>query len=304
MPEITIALDTVTGAVLTAGPDRLPKEFRDQLTRLLGPGAELGCARPLEVLPPPSRVPAASDGTAWVRVAGYYHNSLVEGPGRRSSVLLSGCALACPSCWVPALHAPEAGSLVPVDIMAEALLDPAYERDGVSILGGEPFLQPEGLLALIQALRARGCPHIVCYSGYTYEGLLRRSVHQPAIVQVLDEVDVLIDGPYVAALADRAGPWTGSGNQRVIDLGATRRAGQLALLDEWSLHPSNRSAASASSPAATPSALLAGRLPMGRRRARMSRTSHATLVTENAENVNLEPRRAWGRARPIAAGCL
>lgn len=232
MPEITITLDSVTGAVLTAEPDRLPKEFRDQLTRLLGSGVELGCARPLEVVPPPSRFPAESVGTACVRVAGYYHNSLVEGPGRRSSVLLSGCALACPSCWVPALHAPEAGTLVPVDYLAEALLDPAYERDGVSILGGEPFLQPDGLWALIQALRARGCPHIVCYSGYTYEGLLRRSAHQPAIARVLDEVDVLIDGPYVAALADRAGPWTGSGNQRVIDLVATRHAGEVVLLDE------------------------------------------------------------------------
>lgn len=234
MPEITIALDTVTGAVLIAEPDRLPKEFRGQLTRLLGSGAELGCARPLAVLPPPSRFPAEPVGTAGVRVAGYYHHSLVEGPGRRSSVLLSGCALACPSCWVPALHAPAAGTLVRVDCLAEALLDPAYERDGVSILGGEPFLQPEGLLALVRALRARSCPHIVCYSGYTYEALLRRSIHQPAIARVLDEIDVLIDGPYVAALADRAGPWTGSGNQRVIDLVATRRAGQVVFLDERS----------------------------------------------------------------------
>jgi len=53
---------------------------------------------------------------------------------------------------IPALHTPEAGTLVPVDCLAEALLDPAYERDGVSILGGEPFLQPEGLLALVRAL--------------------------------------------------------------------------------------------------------------------------------------------------------
>jgi len=54
---------------------------------------------------------------------------------------------------------------------------------------------------------------------------------QPAITRMLDEVDVLIDGPYVAALADRAGPWTGSGNQRVIDLVAIRRLGRLVLVD-------------------------------------------------------------------------
>ncbi|HEY8884776.1 MAG TPA: 4Fe-4S cluster-binding domain-containing protein [Chloroflexota bacterium] len=50
---------------------------------------------------------------------------------------------------------------------------PAYHTasagfDGISILGGEPFLQPDGLWALVQELRARGCFHILVYSGYTY----------------------------------------------------------------------------------------------------------------------------------------
>jgi len=48
---------------------------------------------------------------------------------------------------------------------------------------------------------------------------------------VLDAVDILIDGPYIEALSDGAGPWTGSGNQRVIDLAATRQAGQVVLLE-------------------------------------------------------------------------
>jgi anaerobic ribonucleoside-triphosphate reductase activating protein len=48
---------------------------------------------------------------------------------------------------------------------------------------------------------------------------------QPAIGAVLGDLDVLIDGPYVQALANTAGPWTGSGNQRVIDLAATRARG-------------------------------------------------------------------------------
>jgi anaerobic ribonucleoside-triphosphate reductase activating protein len=106
--------------------------------------------------------------------------------------------------------------------MAEALLDPAYERDGVSLLGGEPFAQPTGLLGLVRALRARGCGHVLAYSGYTYAQLRRVGRFRPAVASVLDELDVLIDGPYVRALARAAGPWTGSGNQRVI--GALRSA--------------------------------------------------------------------------------
>src|SRR5262249_23640426 len=152
-----------------------------------------------------------------------------EGPGRRSSVLLSGCDVACRGCWVPQLHPLAVGTLVPVDRPAEALLDPAYQRDGVSILGREPLLQPGGLLALLRALRAGGWLHVVCYSGRTYDALLVRGRTQPAIGCSLDEIDVLIDGPYVEAFADSAGPWTGSGNQRVIDLAATRQTGRVVV---------------------------------------------------------------------------
>ena len=231
MPELTLIVDDLSGDLLLEGPDRLPAEALTDLAALLGPPQELGCARPLAVLPPPTAPPEELATGPCLRIAGYYHHSLVEGPGRRSCALVSGCDLGCPHCWVPHLHDPAGGAPVPVDRLADALLDPAYPRDGVSLLGGEPFQQPEGLLALVRALRARGCPHILCYSGYTYEALRRRANRQPAIGAVLDELDALIDGPYVAALAATGGPWTGSGNQRVIDLTATRRAGRVAPLD-------------------------------------------------------------------------
>ncbi len=88
---------------------------------------------------------------------------------------------------------------------------------------------------MVRALRKRRCQDILAYSGYTYERLKRMAEHTPAIGLILDEIAILIDGPYVAALAESAGPWTGSGNQRVIDLVATREAGQVVLLDECEL---------------------------------------------------------------------
>lgn len=139
--------------------------------------------------------------------------------------------MGCHGCAVPFLHPVDSGRLVPVDLLADVLLDPAYPREGISILGGEPFQQPVGLLALVRALRARGCPHIVCYSGYTFEALRRRAIQEPAIGAILDDVEVLVDGPYVQALADTGGPWTGSGNQRIIDLVATRQVGRVVLRD-------------------------------------------------------------------------
>lgn len=227
MPELTILLDARIGTLFMEHPDRLPTDVQDTVTRLLGSGVELGCARPRVLLPPPGESEAEDADMAPLRIAGYYHDSLVEGPGRRSSVLVSGCTLGCPGCWVPHLHPSDSGIGVAVDRLADALLDPAHTRDGVSVLGGEPFQQPEGLLGLVRALRDRGCRHVLAYSGYTYEGLRRLTVRQPAIGAVLDEIQLLIDGPYVEALAAGAGPWTGSTNQRVIDLVATRRAGQV-----------------------------------------------------------------------------
>lgn len=231
MPQLAMLLDLRTGAVLVEAPDRVGADIHTQLRAMLGDGVEVGCARPLAVLPPPTDVEQEVRAHGGVRITGYYHGSVVEGPGRRSVALLSGCDIGCAGCWVPALHAAESGTWVPVERLADVLLDPAEPRDGVSLLGGEPFQQVEGLLALVRALRTRDCPHILVYSGYTYEVLLRRGQRQPAVRQILDAVDVLIDGPYLAAQADHAGPWTGSGNQRVIDLVATRRAGRVVGLD-------------------------------------------------------------------------
>lgn len=228
MRELTWIVDPTTGDLLVEG---LSLEEAPGLTGdLLPPASEFGCARPLTILPPPTASPEEIAGSSCIRIAGYYHNSLVEGPGRRSCALLSGCELHCPNCWVPHLHPAEAGQLVAVNHLADALLHPAFKRDGVSLLGGEPFFQAESLWALVRALRERGCPHILAYSGYTYDRLRRMAQKERAIDAILSEVDVLIDGRYVEALADGAGPWTGSGNQRIIDLKATRRAGRVILL--------------------------------------------------------------------------
>lgn len=127
---------------------------------------------------------------------------------------------------MPELHEKQTENVIPVSRLATLLLDPAYTRDGVTILGGEPFAQPAALLALIKELRSRDCQHIVCYSGYTLESLQMRSKVEAEIGEILNQIDVLIDGPYIQSLAGEAGLWTGSGNQRVIDLAAERAKGR------------------------------------------------------------------------------
>jgi len=101
-----------------------------------------------------------------------------------------------------------------VDVVVDALLAPyGAPRDGVSVLGGEPFGQPMGLAALLRRLKGLDV-HTVVYTGYTLEALARR--REPAVRAALELTDLLIDGPFVGALADGAGEWRGSRNQHLI----------------------------------------------------------------------------------------
>src|SRR5262245_35053895 len=94
MPELMLLIDKTNGAMLLED-SQLPASVLAEMTALAGEGKECGCARPLEVIPSlmASREEQAMD--VCVRIAGYYHNSFMEGPGRRSSVLFQFCPLAC-----------------------------------------------------------------------------------------------------------------------------------------------------------------------------------------------------------------
>jgi len=229
MPEITFIVDELRGAILVEDNQDLSAKAVEHLRETLGDVREIGCARPLGIVEPPAESSKTTGANISVRIAGYYHDSLTEGPGRRSSVLFQYCPLKCKNCYVPQLHSKEAGELISAEKLAELLLDPNYERDGVTILGGEPFAQSPELFALIKELRSKGCSHIVCYSGYTLEVLREKAAKQPEIGRVLEEIDILIDGAYVESRAAEAGMWTGSGNQRVIDLRATNKSGRTVL---------------------------------------------------------------------------
>jgi len=200
--------DQATGTLTLDMEQPVAREARQDIAGLLAPGTEMGCANPVtkyEFSPSPSGQLQARD---------YWHNSFWEGPGRRSVIRVQGCPIQCDGCWVKETWDTTEGVSIHIDQAADALLDPAYERDGVTILGGEPFAQPAAVASLIGELRGRQPDlHITIYSGFTLQSLIRRN--DPDVNLILSEVNVLIDGPYVKSKASTAGPWTGSGNQTV-----------------------------------------------------------------------------------------
>jgi len=212
MSEMTWIIDEQSGNLTIEGLQQ--SELTRLVSDLLPPGKQVNCARPINIEPLRGSSRRIARGELTIRVFRIYHNSVVEGPGKRSVVQFSGCDRFCPGCFAAETWPMESGVEMTVSEVVETVLNPeGAPRDGVTVLGGEPFLQPAGLLALVSALKARD-QHITLYSGYTLEELLSRS--NPRINQVLEIADILIDGPFIKDLSKNAGEYRGSINQRII----------------------------------------------------------------------------------------
>ncbi|WP_063754980.1 4Fe-4S single cluster domain-containing protein [Streptomyces sp. NRRL B-3229] len=136
------------------------------------------------------------------------------GPGLRAVIWVQGCPLRCPGCVAPETL-PFAGGEVRAVTEVAGRLARLTDVEGVTLSGGEPFSQAQSLADLLDAVRAlRPDFSAMAYSGFRHEALLRGT---PGARALLDRLDLLVDGPYVAA---RHGDllWRGSSNQRVVAL--------------------------------------------------------------------------------------
>lgn len=141
-----------------------------------------------------------------IRVHAIEPRSRANGPGARFVVWFQGCSLGCAGCFNPATH-DAAGTEREVDELIAQLA--ASGATALSLSGGEPLQQPEAALALLEGAKARDMSTLA-FSGYTLDEI-REQPHGPAI---LANLDVLIDGRYVAAERNAAG-LRGSANQRI-----------------------------------------------------------------------------------------
>lgn len=131
------------------------------------------------------------------------------GPGQRFVVWVQGCCFNCLGCVSPDWIPQKPATMVKVQRLAEYILS-VPNLDGLTVSGGEPMLQAAALSELFTCLRSSQDISIICYSGFTLEQLQAKS--DTAINEVLNQIDVLIDGLYVAELNDNQG-WRGSSNQ-------------------------------------------------------------------------------------------
>lgn len=165
-----------------------------------------------------------------IRMYGTVNDTIVDGPGLRFGVFVQGCSHHCPGCHNPESQLVDGGTMRTVDdVLAEIKENPLISR--VTLSGGEPFEQPEAVAQLARALKGGGY-NLWAFTGYLYEDLLKQSEENEAIAEILAVIDVLVDGPFVQALHSYELKWRGSSNQRLIDMPATRRRGEVVLWEQ------------------------------------------------------------------------
>lgn len=161
-----------------------------------------------------------------LRIAGVVEESIVDGPGFRYAIFTQGCHIHCPGCHNPETHDPAAGREVDTAELITQFSDNPL-LDGITLSGGDPFLQPEACLELARGAHAAGL-EVWAYSGQTLEVL--QGINRPYLKELLDEIDVLVDGPFLMEQRTLTMRFRGSSNQRIIDMKKTRESGQVIEL--------------------------------------------------------------------------
>ena len=157
-----------------------------------------------------------------IRVLDIIEDTMVDGPGFRTSIYCAGCRHACPGCHNPQSWDFNGGHEMTTEQLLRIIEADPYAN--VTFTGGDPMYQAEGFAELAQAIHERTNKDIWCFTGFTYESLINDDQRE-----LLENIDVLVDGPFVQRLRDPDLLFRGSSNQRIIDVPKTLYAGEIIL---------------------------------------------------------------------------
>lgn len=154
-----------------------------------------------------------------MRLYGTVNDSIVDGPGLRYTIFTQGCLHKCPGCHNPDSHDLNGGYIADTEqCLLEIDQNPLL--DGVTLSGGEPFLQPLPLIDFVKKVKQRHL-HVMIYSGYTFEEIWGLG---KAERELLSLCDTLVDGKFILSLRSLGLLYKGSSNQRIIDIQASLKS--------------------------------------------------------------------------------
>ena len=162
-----------------------------------------------------------------IRLYGLVTDSIVDGPGFRTAIFVQGCPYHCEGCHNPQSQPFEGGTVWTLDDVEKKFTNNPL-LSGITLSGGEPAEQAAPCAELAHRAHQKGL-NVWTYSGSTLEKLTERAKNDPGLQRLLNETDVLVDGPFILAQRSLELDFCGSKNQRLIDMNATRREGRIVL---------------------------------------------------------------------------
>lgn len=151
-----------------------------------------------------------------MRIAGFVEESIVDGPGFRIVIFFQGCAHHCYGCHNPETWDFEGGKEVSFDLIKKIIDDNPY-ADGITLSGGDPLYQIDASTEIAEYAKSKGLD-IILYTGFLFEEVLEMTKANQRLKDLLNNVDTLIDGPFILEQRHLSLKFRGSSNQRIIDV--------------------------------------------------------------------------------------
>ena len=164
-----------------------------------------------------------------VRLSGIAYESLSNGPGLRRVLFSQGCLHECVGCFNPSTHSFCDGELKNMDLLIDDIKNNPILK-GVTFSGGDPLEQADKFAYIAKGVKKLGLD-IWCYTGYTYEYILENNCNREGFNELLNNIDVLVDGKFEINKKNIRLKFRGSSNQRIIDVKASLASGKVVILD-------------------------------------------------------------------------
>ncbi|MBL1227559.1 anaerobic ribonucleoside-triphosphate reductase activating protein [Enterococcus sp. BWR-S5] len=165
-------------------------------------------------------------------IADYKAFNFVDGEGVRNSLYVSGCLFACEGCFNKAVQNFRYGKPFTQELEDTIIEDLSHDYvQGMTLLGGEPFLNTEVCLKVVNRIHQEfgTKKDIWSWSGYTFEELL---LETPDKLELLDKIDILVDGRFELSKRNLNLQFRGSSNQRIIDVKKSLAKGEAVIWDK------------------------------------------------------------------------
>ena len=163
-----------------------------------------------------------------VRLAGIAYESLVNGPGMRRVFFAQGCKHNCKGCFNPETHNFDGGEIMDMDELIKDVLDNPLLK-GVTFSGGDPIEQSHSFSYMANIFKSSNL-NIWCYTGYKFEDLLKKMELDKSIKDLLNNIDVLVDGKFEINNKKEGLKFKGSSNQRIIDVKKSLESGEIVVI--------------------------------------------------------------------------